>query len=94
MIVSLSAYLVTLKNFDSDKLVKEIQMMLTYFEDVVRKNKLEQLAGACTILLETVDSNCLKLKNAYLQLQQVHLRLQLLLQSCNLEEDSDVGKNR
>lgn len=89
LIVSLSTYLNSLNDFDSEKLVKEIQLMLIYFEDVVRKDKLEQLVGSCTILMETVDANCMKLKNAYMQLQQVQLRLQLLMQSLNIDDDSD-----
>lgn len=87
LIVSLSTYLNALKSFDSEKLIKEIHLMLTYYEDVVRKDKLEQLVGACTILMETVDANCTKLKGAYRQLQQVQLRLQLLLQSFTMDDD-------
>lgn len=95
IIVSLATYLNNLNNFDSDKLIKEIQLMLIYFEDVVKKDKLEQLAGSCTILMETVDANCIKLKNAYLQLQQVQLRLQLLMHSfSSMEDDLDTTNIR
>lgn len=95
MIVSLSTYLAALRGFDSDKLIKEIQNVLIYFEGLVGKSKPELVVGACTILLEAVDGSSLKLKNAYLQLHQVHLRLQLLLQSFNLDDDSDaLGKIR
>lgn len=88
LIVSLSTYLSNIKEFDSSKLVKEIERLLIYFQDVFRKHKLEQLSGASTILLETVGTNCTKLKRAYQQLLQVQLRLQLLSNLNNDEENS------
>ena len=93
LIVSLSAYLNTLKNFDSRKLVKEIELMLKYFEDAVKKDKMELLSGSSTILLETVDKNCRELKNAYRQLQQVQLQLQLL-SNANLDESEKLDHNQ
>lgn len=89
LIVSLANYLASLKNFDSRKLIKEIELMLKYFEDAVKKNKLELLSGSSTILLETVDKNCALLKNAYLQLQQVQLQLQLL-SNINLDDTPET----
>lgn len=91
LLVSLGTQLKSLKNFDAEKLIKGIHLMLTYFEDVVKKDKLEQLVGACTILMDTVDANCVKLRQSYRGLQQVQVRLQLLLQSLGEAGDGVAG---
>lgn len=90
LLVSLGTCLKALKHFDAEKLIKEIHLMLTYFEDVVKKDKLEQLVGACTILMDTVDANCVKLRTTYRQLQQVQVGLHVLLQS--LDAGGEAGE--
>ena len=95
MIVSLSNYLGTLRKFDHEKIVKEILLMLNYFEDVVVKDKLELLVGASTIILEALDRNCALLRSTYQQLQQVQLKLQLLqIADDNSEQDVTVTGKR
>lgn len=89
LMLSLSSHFDSLKHFDSSKLVKELDMMLIYFQDVLRKDKLEQLAGATTILLDTVNTNCSKLKNEYMHLQQVYIKFQLLYSADSSPSSTD-----
>lgn len=88
LIGSLSSYLSELTHFNPDKFIKEIDLMLKYFDDAVKKDKLDLLNGSCNVLIETVSVNCSRLRDAYMHLQQVQLRLQIL---SNIHMNPDTG---
>ncbi|KAH9415764.1 Rap guanine nucleotide exchange factor 1 [Dermatophagoides pteronyssinus] len=93
LIGSLASYLADLRHFNAEKYCKEIELMLKYFEDSVKKDKLELLNGSCNILIETISLNCARLRDAYLHLQQVQLRLQILCM-IHMEDNGDTNSAR
>lgn len=90
VISALSAYLDELRYFNAEKFIKEIDLMLIYFEDAIRKDKIELLNGSCNILIETIAINCVRLRDAYRHLQQIQISLHLL---SNINQTDDEDEN-